>query len=81
MKTRPKLMAGILGALCIASSALAQVPHTLYMQGLFLNPDGSPAPGSHSFQYGIGANGAWVLVQNPGTQVLANADGLGNFTF
>ncbi len=80
MKTRIQLMAGWLGALCAASAALAQVPNSLYMQGLFLNPDGSPAPGPHTFEYAIGADGEWLYsFDPPGTQVVANADGLGTF--
>ncbi|HBA86044.1 MAG TPA: hypothetical protein DCZ95_18315 [Verrucomicrobia bacterium] len=72
-------MAGLLGALCAASATLAQVPNTLYMQGLFLNPDGSPNPGLRSFNYAIGADGAWIGALEFSTQVLANADGLANF--
>lgn len=80
MKTRTKLMVGWLIALCAAGVVLAQVPNTLYMQGLFLNPDGSPAPGAHSFEYAILSNGAVALLQSPATQVTAAVDGLAHFT-
>ncbi|MFH0881035.1 MAG: hypothetical protein V2A34_15075 [Lentisphaerota bacterium] len=80
MKTKQMLMAGLLGALCAAGAASAQVPNTLYMQGLFLNPDGSASPGPHSFEFIIFSNGVQTFLQNPATQVTANADGLANFT-
>ena len=80
MKTRQRLVAGVLGALCAASATLAQVPNTLYMQGNFLNSAGGADPGVHSFQYVIASNGTVVLIQNTPTQVTANASGLANFT-
>lgn len=80
MKTRQKLVAGLLGVLCAASATPAQVPNTLYMQGTFLNSTGGADPGVHSVEYAIISNGTIVLQQSTPTQVTASADGLANFT-
>jgi hypothetical protein len=78
MNTRLTLVAGLAGALCAASIAPAQVPDTLYMQGLFLKADGTADAGMHSVEAVIYSNAMVALDQS--TQVTANADGLANFT-